>query len=35
MMLYPIVEGHGEVVALPILLRRLSESLGRFDVQIP
>jgi hypothetical protein len=34
MILYPTVEGHGEVVALPILLRRLSESLGRFDVQI-
>jgi hypothetical protein len=34
MILYSIVEGHGEVVALPILLRRVSERLGRFDVEI-
>jgi len=26
---YPIVEGHGEVAAVPILLRRIAEELGR------
>lgn len=33
--IYPIVEGHGEVAAVPILLRRISsEILGRHDVKI-
>jgi hypothetical protein len=33
--IYPIVEGHGEVAAVPILLRRISsELLGHHDVMI-
>jgi len=30
-----IVEGHGEVKALPVMLRRLAERLGVFDLQLP
>lgn len=30
----PIVEGHGEVEAVPILLRRIAESLGIFDAKV-
>jgi Domain of unknown function (DUF4276) len=30
-----IVEGHGEVRALPILLRRLAEARGVYDLDIP
>ena len=34
-MIKPIVEGHGEVDALPVLLRRISgECFGVWDVQI-
>lgn len=33
--IYPIVEGHGEVVAVPVLLRRIaSELFERHDVEI-
>lgn len=30
-----IVEGDGEVGAVPILLRRIAEGLGRFDIEVP
>jgi len=30
----PIVEGHGEVEAVPVLLRRLLAEAGRFDIEI-
>jgi hypothetical protein len=30
-----IVEGHGEVTALPILLRRLVMARGTYDLDIP
>jgi hypothetical protein len=30
----PVVEGYGEVSALPVLLRRLSDSSGAFDLEI-
>lgn len=32
--LIAIVEGDGEVVALPILVRRLAERFGRYDVEV-
>ena len=31
----PVVEGHGEVKALPVLLRRVACDLGVYDVDIP
>lgn len=33
-MIQPIVEGHGEVDAVPVLLRRLRDEAGVFDLQI-
>lgn len=33
-LLFPFVEGQGEVAAVPILLRRLLARLGRADVQV-
>lgn len=33
-MIQPIVEGHGEVDAVPVLLRRLRDEAGAFDLQI-
>ena len=30
----PIVEGHGEVSAVPILIRRIADSLGIYDAQV-
>jgi hypothetical protein len=33
MKLQPIVEGYGEVVAVPVLLRRLIEESGAFDLE--
>ncbi len=30
----PIVEGHGEVAAVPVLLRRIAQALNVFDVQV-
>src|SRR5437879_4604188 len=33
-MIQPIVEGHGEQMALPELLRRLMAALGVFDVRV-
>jgi len=30
----PIVEGHGEVEAVPVLLRRLRDEAGAFDVKV-
>jgi hypothetical protein len=30
----PIVEGHGEVEAVPILIRRIAHSLGIFDTKV-
>jgi hypothetical protein len=33
-MIQPIVEGHGEVEAVPVLLRRLAAEAGGFDVQV-
>lgn len=33
-MIQPIVEGHGEVNAVPLLLRRLRDEAGAFDLQI-
>ena len=33
-MIQPIVEGHGEVEAVPVLLRRLLAEAGRFDVAV-
>jgi hypothetical protein len=35
MNLVPIVEGHGEVSAAPVLLRRIAHSNNRYDVVIP
>ncbi len=32
--LYPIVEGHGEVEAVPLLLRRLCQAAGEFYLKI-
>ena len=32
--IYPIVEGHGEVRAVPILLRRLAQKYGAYTTQI-
>lgn len=34
MMIAPIVEGHGEVEAVPILLRRLAANAGIFDLMV-
>lgn len=34
MQIVPIVEGHGEVQAVPILLRRILQELGRTEVQV-
>jgi len=34
MKIQPIVEGHGEVAAVPILLRRLRDEAGMFDVDV-
>lgn len=31
----PVVEGHGEVKALPVLLRRIASDLGVYDLVIP
>ena len=34
-LLFPIVEGHGEVGALPVLIRRIAhERLERFDFNV-
>lgn len=33
-MIQPIVEGHGEVDAVPVLLRRMRDQAGIFDLQI-
>ena len=33
-MIQPIVEGHGEVDAVPVLLRRLRDKAGCFDLQV-
>lgn len=33
-MIQPIVEGHGEVEAVPVLLRRLRDEAGAFDLQV-
>jgi hypothetical protein len=30
----PVVEGHGEVEALPVLLRRVAHDLGVYDIEI-
>ncbi|MFZ5866115.1 MAG: DUF4276 family protein [Thermodesulfobacteriota bacterium] len=30
----PIVEGHGEVTAVPVLLRRILERMGVFDIHV-
>ena len=30
--IYPIVEGHGDVKAVPVLLRRILGELGRYDL---
>ena len=30
----PIVEGHGEVAAVPVLLRRIAKRLNAYDVQV-
>jgi len=30
----PVVEGHGEVEALPVLLRRIANDLGVYDIEI-
>lgn len=34
MRIQPIVEGHGEVKAVPVLLRRLRDEMGTFDIEI-
>ena len=34
MRIQPIVEGQGEVDAVPVLLRRLRDETGRFDIEI-
>ena len=34
MMLQPIVEGHGDVKAVPVLLRRLAREAGIYDFQV-
>ena len=35
MSVFPIVEGHGEVNAVPLLLRRIAEEIcGRFDINV-
>lgn len=33
-MIQPIVEGHGEVEAVPVLLRRLRDEAGAFDLRV-
>lgn len=33
-MIQPIVEGHGEVEAVPVLLRRLRDEAGAFQIQV-
>ncbi len=33
-MIQPIVEGHGEVEAVPVLLRRLRDEAGAFHIQV-
>lgn len=30
----PIVEGHGETTAVPVLIRKLLDEMGRYDVQV-
>jgi len=35
MRIYSIVEGHGEVQAVPVLLRRLLDEYGVFNVDVP
>jgi hypothetical protein len=34
MNIQPIVEGHGEVPAVPILLRRLRDMCGAFGIEV-
>ena len=34
MKIQPVVEGYGEVEALPVLLRRFTAAAGRWDVEI-
>ena len=34
MKIQPIVEGYAEVQALPVLLRRLRDEAGVFDVEV-
>ncbi len=34
MTIQPIVEGHGDVSALPVLLRRLRDEAGAFELRV-